>query len=342
MNPRSTLKFCALFLVVASFIANAQTLKIPLSGVGQIPSSSGLSLNPTLLENGQVELGTQKSQQFSISHTGNAKDLDIEIFSVTVGGQDPGDFITDYVGYNVISAGQTLNFDVTFSPVSLGAKKAFLRIEHSGENSPHLVLMTGSGVDVPASELVISTTDLEFGTIEVFTNTDRTLTLTNAGPAGNPAINIFNATISGDNTDFTTNFGNIITLNPGQSTNIVTTMSSTIAGQKSAQLSLDHDGSNPTIRVDLNGTASLPPEPDPIDDDPQSPGPTPVNPTTPKFLTTKLNNAAPAKPTSLQFGPNGNLYVAERDGYIWEYEVCLLYTSPSPRDGLLSRMPSSA
>ena len=25
-----------------------------------------------------------------------------------------------------------------------------------------------------------------------------------------------------------------------------------------------------------------------------------------------------------------------------EYDICLLYTSPSPRDGLLSRMPSSA
>ena len=25
-----------------------------------------------------------------------------------------------------------------------------------------------------------------------------------------------------------------------------------------------------------------------------------------------------------------------------KYSVCLLYTSPSPRDGLLSRMPSSA
>ena len=24
------------------------------------------------------------------------------------------------------------------------------------------------------------------------------------------------------------------------------------------------------------------------------------------------------------------------------YKICLLYTSPSPRDGLLSRMPSSA
>ena len=28
--------------------------------------------------------------------------------------------------------------------------------------------------------------------------------------------------------------------------------------------------------------------------------------------------------------------------YASAHEVCLLYTSPSPRDGLLSRMPSSA
>ena len=26
----------------------------------------------------------------------------------------------------------------------------------------------------------------------------------------------------------------------------------------------------------------------------------------------------------------------------WIFDICLLYTSPSPRDGLLSRMPSSA
>ena len=27
---------------------------------------------------------------------------------------------------------------------------------------------------------------------------------------------------------------------------------------------------------------------------------------------------------------------------VYRYTICLLYTSPSPRDGLLSRMPSSA
>ena len=30
------------------------------------------------------------------------------------------------------------------------------------------------------------------------------------------------------------------------------------------------------------------------------------------------------------------------DGMLVAFPVCLLYTSPSPRDGLLSRMPSSA
>ena len=38
----------------------------------------------------------------------------------------------------------------------------------------------------------------------------------------------------------------------------------------------------------------------------------------------------------IHFGEPGNL------AYIRPNYACLLYTSPSPRDGLLSRMPSSA
>ena len=43
-------------------------------------------------------------------------------------------------------------------------------------------------------------------------------------------------------------------------------------------------------------------------------------------------------------GPNrGNAEVATLNGkVVGAANVCLLYTSPSPRDGLLSRMPSSA
>ena len=36
------------------------------------------------------------------------------------------------------------------------------------------------------------------------------------------------------------------------------------------------------------------------------------------------------------------LFIEQRRLHIEQYRNCLLYTSPSPRDGLLSRMPSSA
>ena len=36
----------------------------------------------------------------------------------------------------------------------------------------------------------------------------------------------------------------------------------------------------------------------------------------------------------------GHRWIAEHRAKLQQY--CLLYTSPSPRDGLLSRMPSSA
>ena len=39
---------------------------------------------------------------------------------------------------------------------------------------------------------------------------------------------------------------------------------------------------------------------------------------------------------------NGTLRDIEKQDRITRLRSCLLYTSPSPRDGLLSRMPSSA
>src|SRR5665647_2093044 len=35
-------------------------------------------------------------------------------------------------------------------------------------------------------------------------------------------------------------------------------------------------------------------------------------------------------------------HIIDNPGDVINYRICLLYTSPSPRDGLLSRMPSSA
>ena len=58
-------------------------------------------------------------------------------------------------------------------------------------------------------------------------------------------------------------------------------------------------------------------------------------------MLTRLRNAQMAGKQTVDM-PGSKLKVSvakvlEQEGYI-----CLLYTSPSPRDGLLSRMPSSA
>ena len=39
---------------------------------------------------------------------------------------------------------------------------------------------------------------------------------------------------------------------------------------------------------------------------------------------------------------NSNTSSSNKPCYRWTNRICLLYTSPSPRDGILSRMPSSA
>ena len=47
-------------------------------------------------------------------------------------------------------------------------------------------------------------------------------------------------------------------------------------------------------------------------------------------------------PGTSQGMPKYNIMGAKRYGDLVTLLPCLLYTSPSPRDGLLSRMPSSA
>ena len=57
---------------------------------------------------------------------------------------------------------------------------------------------------------------------------------------------------------------------------------------------------------------------------------------------TKLTNftLTPSSSAFIQIGGGGAAGSAGTD--TWLNKTCLLYTSPSPRDGLLSRMPSSA
>ena len=62
-------------------------------------------------------------------------------------------------------------------------------------------------------------------------------------------------------------------------------------------------------------------------------------------LNNQINKLIKLTPTDkeIKLDENGNWQTTINPKYLQEQlSTCLLYTSPSPRDGLLSRMPSSA
>ena len=70
-----------------------------------------------------------------------------------------------------------------------------------------------------------------------------------------------------------------------------------------------------------------------------APGPS-ASATTPGPI--ELDSSSPAKDQSLDTHPSAVRLVFAQELTNNDVTICLLYTSPSPRDGLLSRMPSSA
>ena len=55
-----------------------------------------------------------------------------------------------------------------------------------------------------------------------------------------------------------------------------------------------------------------------------------------------LNNSFQIKNVIIEGSEKSNISEIEKNVAELKDNLCLLYTSPSPRDGLLSRMPSSA
>jgi hypothetical protein len=131
------------------------------------------------------------------------------------------------------------------------------------------------------------------------------LVVTNVAKTG--ALTIKSTAISGpDAKMFGDRFkdGSPVVLDPGQSATITVVFLPTASGSRSATLSIAHSGSGSPMTVPLSGTAT-----------PASVG------ADPSFGKSSLTGASITRPTSLQFGPDGRLYVAQADGTIKAFTV---------------------
>jgi large repetitive protein len=93
--------------------------------------------------------------------------------------------------------------------------------------------------------------------------------------------------------------GTVVILQPGESTTIPVVFLPSAPGSRSATLSIDHSGAGSPMTIPLSGNATVA-----------------TGGTGPSFGKSVLAGADVVRPTSLQFGPDGRLYVAQMDGTI--------------------------
>jgi hypothetical protein len=158
------------------------------------------------------------------------------------------------------------------------------------------VVTTGS--DVPPW-LAAAPSTVNFAHAGVRQTSTQDLTLTNTGTSG--SLTVLSTAVSGADAGlFADRFDDEpVVLGPGESTTVTVVFLPTTTDPRSATLAVTYSGAGSPLVVPLSGTGTA-----------QSGG------NNPPFGRSLLSGAGVADPTSLQFGPDGRLYVAQLDGAI--------------------------
>lgn len=247
-----------------------------LSGRGRLPVAAGMSVNPTALNFGAINLeNSSEPRAVTISNTGSAPLL---LGDIRVGGN--GDFVSDRntpIGAacsNItLQPGQNCGFNVVFLPQVAGDRTAQITIPSNSPNSPATVTLRGTSnlQQLPALSINLSSIDFSNQGIGT-TSAPQSITLRNGGSASlqtgtlafggtNPydfsASNSANFAISCSN----------ITLAPGQFCAVQVLFAPQEAGYRNAQLIIPSTGSGSPARVTVGGvglSGSSPGYPSPV------------------------------------------------------------------------------
>jgi len=159
----------------------------------------------------------------------------------------------------------------------------------------------------PQADTLGGPSSVDFGTVVTGNSGTETVTLTNLGVSGDPSIDVSDVSVTGtDAGDFTAGSASQTTLAPGESANIPVTFTPSDAQAKAATLEVSHSGNNSPLTVDLSGEG--------VSDVPVGFGSSQLDLS--GVAVDSINN-----PTSLQFGPDGRLYVSQQNGIIYAFEV---------------------
>ena len=214
-----------------------------------------LSVTPNPLAFGDVPVGSSSTMTVTLSDAGTDDTFISD--TVTLGGQNPGDFnigattCAQSVSGLYVPAGGSCTADVTFAPTATGNRSASLGFTNSSVDGTQTLALTGTGT---APAMSLSATSLDFGQQHVGTSQAQTVTVTNTGTA-NLIVGL--ATTTGDFTaDLTA--CNLQPVPPGQTCGIIVTFTPTSTGPQSGTLTVTSNAASGSDTVALTGTGVNP------------------------------------------------------------------------------------
>jgi Abnormal spindle-like microcephaly-assoc'd, ASPM-SPD-2-Hydin len=242
--PDSTNSFTGSVALTSN--ANGGTANIPLSGTGEAVPTPNLTLSATSISFGQTQIGSKVSRTLTLTSTGNAP---LSINTVTVSGAPFSLGILSLPA--TLQPNQQLTLTVTYDPTTEGSDAGTLTIVSNDATGTATVSLGGSGTSVPAPQLTISPTAVNFGNVPINVASTQSVTLTSTGTA---PVTINAATASG--LPFSVSGATLpLTLNPNQSATLQVQFDPTASGAATGQMTISSNStSGATANLQLTGT----------------------------------------------------------------------------------------
>jgi Cep192 domain 4/Abnormal spindle-like microcephaly-assoc'd, ASPM-SPD-2-Hydin len=240
VGPRAALLTTALAL--AGILGTTGCGLAPHPGASD-SSAAQLSASSTSVSFGNVAVGSPASQTVTLKNMG---DGNVTISGVAVMGKG---FAMTSGAPGTLSGGQSITVSVSFTPKATGSAQGTLSVLSDASNATMDIALTGTGVTA-SSQLQANTVSLSFGNVTVGDSISQVVTLINAGNAN---VTIISAVPAGNG--FSASGGTSVTLAPNKSATVSVTFAPSTPGGVAGNLSISSNASDPTLKIDLSGTA---------------------------------------------------------------------------------------
>jgi hypothetical protein len=226
-------------------------VNVSLTGTGVQNTSPALTMSAPSLNFGDVQMGSKATLQLTLTSSGTAP---VTISSGTIAGQAFGISSVAYpagiTGWPAtLNPGQQVVLSIAFAPDSATSFTGDLGVASNASGGTANVPLSGTGDAVPAPNLTLSATSIDFGQSAIGTKVSRTLTLTSTG---NAPLNVNTITVSGA----MFSVGTVTlpaTLQPGGQLPVTVTFDPTTAATDAGTLTVTSDDPSGPATVSLGG-----------------------------------------------------------------------------------------